>query len=186
MEKNIEIRDLLVHLIQKTVPAEVFVGLVTAVGSETCTVSVDGAADLQNVRLRASVNGSGVGLFVLPKKDSYVVCAYLSGNMTEAVVLLYSEIDSLTYVVGEQSIALSADGVVFNGGENGGMIIYSELESRLKKIEMAFNDLVTKYNSHTHVTTCGAGAGSATATPLQNNSFEFADLSQLANEKVTH
>jgi len=60
------------------------------------------------------------------------------------------------------------EGIVWLGGEYGGVPIVVDrnnpnngLLTKVNNLENLLNDLISKYNSHTHKTTCPAGPGNA-------------------------
>lgn len=73
------------------------------------------------------------------------------------------------------SVWLRADGTLLMGtskvpGDYTNFAVkFNELKEEFDKLKADHNDLVSKYNSHTHVTTCGAGLGSAAATTTQDS-----------------
>ena len=114
-------------------------------------VSDTAQTELKNVRLQSVVND---GIILVPTVGSEVTV--LKSIRTDAVVVQYSELDYV-YIV--------APKVQFNKGQLGGMVKVIDLTTKLNNLENLVNDLVLKYNAHTHVTACPAGAGTATPTP---------------------
>lgn len=116
-------------------------GEVVAVDGLTCTVRI-GDADIVGIRLRASLTDRDRQILVVPKIGSCVTLGCLTADLNNPVVLQVDEIESITV----------------NGGKLGGLINIQALTDKI-------NELVDKFNSHTH--TIGAGAiqtsGSATA-----------------------
>lgn len=116
-------------------------GEVVAVDGLTCTVRI-GDADIGGVRLRASLTDRDRQILVVPKIGSCVTLGCLTADLNNPVVLQVDEIESITV----------------NGGELGGLINVQALTDKI-------NELVDRFNSHTH--TIGTGAirtsGSAAA-----------------------
>lgn len=110
-----------------------YVGRVKSVDGETCTVQVDDLT-LSDVRLRAVVNGKESKMLITPACGSYVTMIDLGDAMTDLLVIAYSEIEK---------VEITAKEVIFNGGENGGLINIQALTDKL-------NSLITKFNTHTH------------------------------------
>jgi hypothetical protein len=54
-------------------------------------------------------------------------------------------------------IHLHDDGTIDVGGTSDNMVRYSELETAFNQLKEDFNNLVTSYNSHTHITTATVG-----------------------------
>lgn len=116
-------------------------GEVVAVDGLTCTVRI-GDADIEGVRLRASLTERERQILVVPKVGSAVTLGCLTADLNNPVVLQVDEVETITV----------------NGGELGGLVKIQELTDKI-------NELIEKFNSHTH--TLGIGAikttGSATA-----------------------
>lgn len=57
------------------------------------------------------------------------------------------------------------DMIIFNGGENGGFVLTPNLITKLNNIENLLNDLISKFNSHTHTgVETGGGVSGPTLT----------------------
>ncbi len=160
--------------------ALLFTAKVTEVQNETCSIKI-GDLPLTEVRLKSVIDGKDERLFIRPRKGSDVLVGDMSGgDMRQLAVLSYSEIDEVDLKIGKQTLTIDKEGFVFNGGENKGMVKIEELTNKL-------NDLVQKFNSHTHsVATTGTAAaqtGTATATVTRANPFNVNDFE---NKKVKH
>lgn len=116
-------------------------GIVKATDGVICTVTI-GDADIEGIRLRASLTERERQMLVVPKVGSAVTLGSLTGDLTELIVLQVDEVESVT----------------FNGGKLGGLINIQELTDKI-------NELVEKFNDHTHMIAAGAisTVGSATA-----------------------
>jgi hypothetical protein len=122
--------------------------------SRTCTCSAvndTSTTSIELVRFQSVVDD---GVILVPKIGSSVTV--LLSIRIQPMIVMYSELDNV-YIV--------APKVQFNKGQLGGLVKVIDLTTKLNNLEKLVNDLVTKYNLHTHVTTCPAGAGSASPTP---------------------
>lgn len=141
----------------------VYQGIVKSVEGITCTVTF-GSLDVDGVRLRASETENDSHLLIVPKKGTAVTVGSLSGDLAQLVVLAVDEVESIT----------------INGGKLGGLI---NIEALTEKI----NDLVEKFNGHTHqVTTTGTATsqtGTATATAMTAENF---DKNDYEDKLITH
>ena len=151
--------------------AGIFTAKVLSTDGDTCCVDIDGLV-VSDVRLRAVVNGEESGILVTPKTDSYVTVADLSGGrLTQCVVIGYSEVEK---------IEVDADDkIIFNGGQNKGLI-------QIEKLTQKLNDLVNAFKQHTHQvsTTGGPTAQSGVAQPpTPINSFNQSDYE---DTNITH
>ncbi len=107
-------------------------GEVIAVDGQTCTVQI-GDAQIQGVRLRASLSSRERQMLVVPKIGSPVTLGCLTGDLNNLVVLQVDEIESVT----------------INGGKLGGLV---NIEALTDKI----NELVDAFNRHNHTLAPGA------------------------------
>lgn len=141
----------------------VYQGIVKSVEGITCTVTF-GSLDVNGVRLRASETDNDSHLLIVPKKGTAVTVGSLSGDLAQLVVLAVDEVESIT----------------INGGKLGGLI---NIEALTEKI----NDLVEKFNGHTHqVTTTGTATsqtGTAAATAMTAENF---DKNDYEDKLITH
>lgn len=139
-----------------------YVGRVKSVEGETCTVQVDDLT-LSDVRLRAVVNGKESKMLITPACGSYVTMIDLGDAMTDLLVIAYSEIEK---------VEIACDKVIFNGGNNGGLI-------NIEKLTKKLNDLANDLRTHTH--TCPNGTTAVTKTIVTTFSKD-----DYEDEKVKH
>lgn len=64
---------------------------------------------------------------------------------------------------GDVKLTMSDIGITVNDGEDYA-VRYSELETAYNDLKQTVNDLITAYNSHTHVLTLSSGTGTAAST----------------------
>lgn len=141
-----------------------FTAKVEGVDGETCSVSIDGVK-LTDVRLRAVVNGEDSKILVTPKVGSYVLLTDLSGGkFTDLAVISYSEVDKIEIT--------ADDKIVINGGDNNGLVKIDKLTEKL-------NELVEKFNTHTHPVPNGTSSLTSTQASVFNKS-DYEDT------KITH
>ena len=109
-----------------------------------------------DVQLQA---GIADGLVIEPLVGSMVYV--LTSKYTLPFIVQYSDIVSLT----------------MNGSEFGGLVKVIELTQKINALENKVNDLITKFNTHTHVaagspTSISNLVVSGTLTPTQQNEIE--------------
>lgn len=173
------------------------------IAKRTCTVTTigdRGNVQFDNVQLMASVDD---GLLLVPAIDSTVIVSYTTFN--QPYVSLFSGIDKVILVAGENNASIEvdktgltleinntklviADGqTTFNDGSLGGLVKVIQLTQKLNNLENLVNDLITKYNSHTHILTLSTGTGTAapttttetqTLTPTQREDIENTAIKQ--------
>lgn len=131
----------LIENIRKAQGKEMWVcqGIVKAVDGTTCTCEI-GDMTLDGIRLRASMTDRDRQMLIVPKTDSAVTLGCLRGDLSQLVVLQVDEIEN----------------IIINGGELGGLIKIQELTDKI-------NELVDKFNSHTH--TLATGTVNVTGSP---------------------
>ena len=133
----------------------------------TCyCVPIDPAfADYQYVRLGANV-GSGqsqIGLIAIPKKGSQVLIQPIDGG--DAYICMTSEIES----------------IYLNGNDYQGIVIVEKLVDKINNIENLLNDLISKYNAHTHVGTYAISGSNASGTSNPTLSTESSTISPITS-----
>jgi hypothetical protein len=126
---------------------------VTKVGGET-----SGQLD---VRLMASKDD---GCYVIPMLDSNVIV--IGSNNVTPFVAQFSEVDSIEWL----------------GGENDGVPLVNPLLEKLNNLENLLNDLISKYNSHTHTSACTAGG----ATTLPTVTLETDIITPTQKQDIEH
>ena len=112
-------------------------GEVVTVEDLTCTVKI-GDAEIEGVRLRASLTGRDRQILTVPKVGSCVTLGCLTADLNNLVILQVDEVEK----------------IIVNGGELGGLIKIQELTDKI-------NTLVEAFNSHTHLLPAGAVKTSA-------------------------
>lgn len=154
---------------------------VDAVDKEARTVDctpLDEGAPLLGVNLQANQE-SKFGVVVYPRVGSYVVVGFVADG-SAGIVLMTDDIESLEIVVSDKtsrvvideervrvdvdaqtSAELTKEGVVFNGGNLGGLVKIEQLTEKL-------NGLIDAFNAHTHTLTAGVVRVTGTETAQQN------------------
>ncbi len=137
-----EIKQKLCQLTGADIDRGLFTAEVTKVSGDTCSVRY-GDLVFEDVRLRVIAEDSNNSRMLLtPKVGSCVLVADLSGgDKRDFAVVMLSEV---------QKVELTADEVKLNGGSNGGLVKIEELTKQLNGLKDVVNDLISKYNKHTH------------------------------------
>lgn len=97
-----------------------------------CTVAREGMPDLQEVRLKPSLLKDGSSLIVWPRVGSPVLVGFIENSPVDSFIASVDEVDEVSLMIDKTSVKISAEGVVFNGGELGGLVISPELKSQLE------------------------------------------------------
>lgn len=131
----------------------------------TCVVSPsNGSAQRFGVRLQAGIKGTK-GICPIPKVGSDVMITFM--NKATGYVALCTEVDK---------VIIDCDNIVFNEGNNGGLIIVSEL---LKKI----NRLEERMLTHQHISPAGPTTPDSATT---NQPFQPTTIDEITNNKIKH
>jgi hypothetical protein len=125
----------------------------------SCTL-IDGPAELKiTAALMAVVDD---GMLLIPTVNSTVKVVF--SDYASPFVCQYSELDKITLIVGESQLIVQDGLFEFNKGELNGLVKLSPLIQKLNNLENAFNDLASKFNTHTHILALSAGTGTAAQT----------------------
>ena len=154
-------------IVKNNMPLVCDFGTVTSVDEETflCDIEIEGKSPVQDVRLFCgdyNSDAKGGGIVVVPEVGAQVLVIFFS--TTVAFMLQCSK----------------SKQIVFNGGENGGLI---KIEELTKKI----NDLIDAFNQHTHsVATTGSAASQTGTAAVIVNSFTKLDKSSYEDKTIKH
>ncbi len=164
---------------------------------KTCNVEpLNEDAILYDVRL-SSVLDSPQGLCVFPKLDSIVIVVLL--DEASAYIGLVNEVKKIELKIDNTYISVIKDkilidcnvdnGIVFNGGGLGGMVVVGNLVTAYNDLVGVVNQLITKFNTHTHpVATTGTAAAqtglASVTTGIQTTTANTTSSSALENRKI--
>lgn len=163
MDPLSEIREKIKRIANGNGSFTCFTAKVTSVDGETCDVELEGMK-LTDVRLRAVMNGEDSKILVTPKIGSHVLVVDLSGNLSQLAVVGYSEVEKIEIN--------ATDKIIFNGGNNKGLI-------QIEKLTQKLNELVIAINAHTHPV-------SGNATGMMVNTLSTFRSSDYEDTNITH
>jgi GpV Apex motif len=188
MSVTSDIRDGLIALFKQVHgDNEVFSAEVTAVDMDTrsCTViSISDKTETEytGVWLMPQVDD---GILYQPKIGSTVIVQH--NRQLQPYVVMWSELDGIYYVINQTAFALTDGNIQFNDGSNAGLVNIKPLVQKINNLENLLNDLITKYNSHTHTgVQTGGGTSGPTAALETNNISPLTQQSDLEDTLVTH
>ena len=162
------------------------------IDSRTCTCTVisnNTELQLLGVRLMAEVND---GVLIVPAKDSTVI---IENTKDFPLIIMFSSIDKQFIVAGGSTFQIDKDGLKLDGDKFNGLVKVKELTDKINNLEKLLNDLINKYNAHTHVGSypvAGGGGGTAGGTSNPTLSTESGTISPITsqsdieNTKVKH
>ncbi len=96
MDRYRKLAELLKGINKGTDALPIFNAEVISVQGESCTVMVN-EMELEDVRLKATINGESNKIIVTPKVGSIVLIGSLTGDLTDSAVLKVDEIEKLEY-----------------------------------------------------------------------------------------
>jgi hypothetical protein len=151
--------------------------------NNSCDVSIDGN-ELGEVRLQAVVDTNRKGCRLYPAVGSDVVIEQMDDN-GNWVVALYSEIEEVVFEIGDISLQMNAEGIVFNGGSLDGLVKISDLVTKLNHVEDDLNALKTVFkNAWVVVPSDGGAALKTAAATWANGTITKTVKADLENTKV--
>ncbi|NME69003.1 hypothetical protein [Flammeovirga aprica] len=182
-----DISDLLRRIVEK--PPVLFPAKVISVNEESTSIvalPLHEEVELPDVRLKASLDNGSNYTVVFPKVESIVMVAMIGTSQIDAFVVMVNEPEKQKTVIGETTIEVDQNGIIFNEGNNGGLLItptlVEELEKNNRLLEAFLNVLSTPVNE------LGNGSPSAFQQVLNSTlkSFEISDFSKVENTKIKH
>lgn len=195
MSKN---RKKIVEAIQSiSAPREdtVMSGYVKEVDETKATMSVilNVSGQLVEGVLLHALGGSLKGMLVIPEQDSDVVICSVDGSgeymlvQADKIKKVLLDISNIQAKVSDK-IEINCDDIVFNGGNNGGFVIVSNLVDKLNGIEGKINTVIQKFETHVHTAPNGATSTALAAAPATTVTppLQSTQLSDLENSKIQH
>jgi|YelNatPaOPRAMG01_1025707.scaffolds.fasta_scaffold37442_2 hypothetical protein len=153
------------------------------------TVNIDGSdteTNVLNVPLKV-LRGSQASFIEIPKVGSDCTLCYRDNNIGRPQLYQVDQCDKILVKIGDSTLQIDANGFVFNGGENDGMVLLQGLLTKINRLE-------DKLKSHQHGYIPYPGGSPATpvsttpATSLTppDNTLNFTDTvqSDLENTKI--
>jgi uncharacterized membrane protein YqiK len=108
------------------------------------------------------------------------------GNDPEkAFVTCFGEIDKMKVVIGDHSFAMTAEGFVFNGGDNGGLIIIQQLINEYNKTKEVVDAIADTLLNWT-VTPTDGGAALKVAAGIALAGKATGSFDSITNDNVKH
>lgn len=155
------------------------------IAARTCdctSISGISVADFPDVQLMAEVDD---GFLLVPSVNSNVLVGY--SKRLPPFIAQFSQIDQVIIITGNTSLSIKDGSVQFNDGSYGGLIQIKQLITKLNNLENLVNDLISKFNLHTHILTLTSGTGTAAPTLTQETSqLVNTNQNELENTLITH
>lgn len=160
----------------------------------TCSVAIDGVI-FNEVMLHAVADDKLKGFCFIPKIDSTVLVSRIAGS-NMMFVAMFSQVDKVLLTVGEKveltitgdKVELKADEIVFNGGENKGLVKVEQLQKNLDSlktyVEAIHAALPSAFSAvGAAMLSNGAAGGTAYTTAMAGKSVV---LENMENQKIKH
>lgn len=153
------------------------VGKVKNVDGESCTVDIAGI-ELDEVRLTAVNDGADGKLLLIPKTDSMVLLADMSGGeLRDLAVVGFTNVEK---------IEATCEQITLNGGDNGGLVNIKDLTDKLNNLEKDINKLKQVFTLWTPVPQDGGSSLKAGITSWAAQQLVQTQVSDIEDDKITH
>lgn len=160
------------------------VAKVVAVNGRECEVQpLDGSAAMKHVRLNADIKGDQ-GIVVEPAKGSVVLVAHISEN--DHVVVMCSEVERVKVVVGQSSYEIKDDVILFNDGDNDGVVNIKPLVKKLNALEDDLNSLKNLFKTWVPAPSDGGTALKTLVSTWFSKTLSKTTKSSIEDVKVKH
>lgn len=167
---NFGFLNALLKFVQNQLRAHVLIdGTVIAINDNFTVDIMVNSITYSNVPIKVVI-GSQASIYEVPVLNSICLVKWRDGNIGLPQIDSFNQVDHYYISVNDFDVAvkntfkISANLTEFNGGESGGMVLVNDLVDRMNLIENAYNDLVTKFNAHSHILTLTSGTGTAAPT----------------------
>lgn len=145
---------------------------------------LDESAPILGCSLQGDQEGEE-GFLLLPKVGSYVIVGLVDGQDTGAV-LLTDTLDALELKIGDKTLHFTSEGIVFNGGDLGGLIKVEELTTKLNTIEQDINSLKQAFSTWVPIPSDGGAALKASITSWAGKQLQKSKRGDYEDHNVKH
>jgi len=178
-------------LIKKELKANISIGRVKSIDGAVCDVERDDLPELLEVRLNSINKSFNSSFTVIPKVGSEVLCAVIEGNDAETYIIATSEIEAVEIWFDadkKKGVKITADGAVFDEGNNGGMTITPELKTQLDIMSSRIDTIINAINNGTPASGSSDGGTSyqLSMSTILNTISAAEDFSNIENERIKH
>lgn len=130
--------------------------------------------------------GSQATIFEIPIEGSACTITWRDGSRSLPQIVSFDKVDTY-YIQPVNNLYISSKQIQFNDGTNGGMVLVNQLTTKLNNLENLVNNLITQYNSHTHILALTSGTGTAAITISQETGMisPITKAADIQNDKIT-
>lgn len=151
-----------------------------------CEIEVDDELTLFNCRLNAVIDTYTDHLLIVPKEGSAVAFLSVGGNLTDTVIIAYSEVEKVLLTIGETTISIIDGKIEINGGDNGGMCNTPELKTQLDKLTARVDGIIDALKNGTTGTQDGGAAYKASVVAALQALTDKENFNDIEDTKITH
>jgi len=175
----------LTEFILERIPLQAELVKVVAVdqGKLECTILLN-EVEIEGVNLTPT--SKKTGLIQIPKAGSHVIISTLHNEEGDYFVSLFGEIEEVILITeNKERVKITSSEVVFDSGENGGLIKIEELKSQLNKNTQAIQKILDVFSGWTPVVQDG-GAALKTQATSNLTGLQLANFANIENDKIKH
>ena len=141
------------------------------------------SVDWENKTMDAKGTADGIEYFNVVLGYGYCDIKPVVG--TTCLIGIIDGQEVVTFLINAEQVDLveiTSENIVFNGGDNIGLVKIKELTGRLNDIEKAFNNLLNEYKIHNHTHPQGVTTG--LLVPSQVGTLEQTSVDDIENKKI--
>jgi hypothetical protein len=176
-------------------------GIVTAVDKDTDTMTLsplDGSADYTGVLLEAldKTDDTESDVVRYPAIGAFAIIGLIDNNDLNTFLIKASQFESVTILIaksvkitasGNGNVTIDANSIVFNDGNNSGLVNIQPLVTKINKLETVLNQQITAFKTHTHSgVTTGPGISGLSIIPAPSLITPLTKQSELEDTSITH
>ncbi len=194
-----EIANIIKRLVKPMIPVQVMRGKVTAINKDQDTCDIEplrGGAEYLDVRLKAVIEQTDVRLIVYPTIGSIVHFGIIENNKADTFITQITEFESILiqnktkfklHLNSDGKLNVDAEEIVFNGGQNKGLVKQPELVKELNKNNQLLKAMIAIFNG-TPIIEAGNGSPSALQVALKTSvaGKSIGNFSNIENPKIKH
>ena len=145
-------------------------------GTVNCQPLNSDDPEILDVKINANLNPVK-GLRFIPSIGSIVYVTFENESDSEGFISLYSEVDKML---------IDSNEIIFNGGQNEGLINIIDLVSKLNTLENDINNLKSSFSSWVPVPNDGGAALKTSASSWFGSTLTNTNKSDIEDTKIKH
>ncbi len=160
----------------------------TVVSTEetSCTVKLlSNEMELDQVQYTATQSNEN-GFKLIPKIDTQCIIALVGDGMNTIYLLAIDEIEKVELKCEDSLLEIDSTGITINGGENGGILIGSNVTDEINDIKSDINNLKTILSAWVPVVNDGGAALKGALAAYFGSPLTPAVTVDLENDQITH